>query len=111
MKMDKVAGSKNDEFYTPEYAIKPILEFIPKGSLVWCPFDTEKSLFVKTLRQHGCKVVHTHINYGEDFFKCIPPKGCDFIISNPPYSVKGKVLERLFFRCTIYDACRSSWFV
>ena len=24
MKMDKVAGSGNDEFYTPEYAIKPI---------------------------------------------------------------------------------------
>lgn len=24
-----------------------------------------------------------------------PPK-CDYIISNPPYSVKGKVLERLF---------------
>ena len=22
MKMDKVAGSKNDEFYTPRYAIK-----------------------------------------------------------------------------------------
>ena len=24
MKMDLVAGSKNDEFYTPEYAIYPI---------------------------------------------------------------------------------------
>ena len=25
MKMDQVASSQNDEFYTPEYAIKPIL--------------------------------------------------------------------------------------
>ena len=24
MKMDKVAGSGNDEFYTPEYAITPL---------------------------------------------------------------------------------------
>ena len=29
MKMDLVAGSKNDEFYTPEYAINPILKYLP----------------------------------------------------------------------------------
>lgn len=29
MKMDKVAGSGNDEFYTPEYAIKPLLRYLP----------------------------------------------------------------------------------
>ena len=28
MKMDLVAGSKNDEFYTPEYAIYPILKYL-----------------------------------------------------------------------------------
>lgn len=28
MKMDKVAGSGNDEFYTPAYAIKPILKYV-----------------------------------------------------------------------------------
>lgn len=28
MKMDIVAGSKNDEFYTPLYAIKPIEKYI-----------------------------------------------------------------------------------
>ena len=31
MKMDKVAGSKNDEFYTPAYAIKPIMKYITGG--------------------------------------------------------------------------------
>lgn len=29
MKMDKVAGSGNDEFYTPVYAVKPILKYLP----------------------------------------------------------------------------------
>ena len=47
MKMDKVAGSGNDEFYTPEYAITPIMKYIPKGSKIWCPFDTTKSNFVR----------------------------------------------------------------
>lgn len=35
MKMDKVASSQNDEFYTPEYAIKPILKFCLSG--IRCP--------------------------------------------------------------------------
>lgn len=29
MKMDKIANSGNDEFYTPAYAIKPIMKYIP----------------------------------------------------------------------------------
>lgn len=28
MKMDKVAGSGNDEFYTPGYAIEPVMKYI-----------------------------------------------------------------------------------
>ena len=94
MKMDKVAGSGNDEFYTPSYAIEPLLKYIRKGSVVWCPFDTKDSLFVKMLTKHGCRVINTHLVNGEDFFKL--DKDCDYIISNPPYSCKGEVLSRLF---------------
>lgn len=50
MKMDKVANSGNDEFYTPSYAVEPIVKYIPEGSTVWCPFDTVDSLFVKRFR-------------------------------------------------------------
>ena len=94
MKMDIVAGSKNDEFFTPTYAIKPILKYIKPDTTIWCPFDTEQSNFVKELRG-GYKVVATHIEQGRDFFKTEPPE-CDYIISNPPYSIKGDVLQRLF---------------
>lgn len=41
MKMDKVAGSGNDEFYTPAYAIESIMKYIKPHSVIWCPFDTE----------------------------------------------------------------------
>jgi hypothetical protein len=95
MKIDKIANSQNDEFYTPEYAIDPIIKYIPKGAVVWCPFDTQESLFVEKLHDHGCKVIATHISYGQDFFEVQPPE-CDYIISNPPYSCKGEVLNRLF---------------
>ena len=90
-----VAGSKNDEFYTPTYAIEPILKYIKKGSTVWCPFDTDNSNFVKEFKKHECNVINTHIESGNDFFNMEIPK-CDYIISNPPYSIKGEVFKRLF---------------
>lgn len=40
-------------------------------------------------------MIATHIQNGEDFFEIEVPQ-CDYIISNPPYSLKGKVFKRLF---------------
>lgn len=93
MKLDKITV-KNDEYYTPAYAVAPIIKYIPKYSRVWCPFDTEKSMFVKMLRDVGCDVTATHINYGGDFFKIYVE--CDYIISNPPFSMKSEVFDSLF---------------
>ena len=61
MKLDIVANSGNDEFYTPLYAIEPILKYIKPNSTIWCPFDTEESLFVNELIKGGHKVINTHI--------------------------------------------------
>lgn len=96
MKLDQVANSKNDEFYTPIYAIKPLLKYLKPHSTIWCPFDTKDSLFVKELVNNGHLVIYSHISLGNDFFNINPPEKCDYIISNPPYSCKGKVFERLF---------------
>ena len=63
--------------------------------MIWCPFDTEDSLFVKRFREVGYTVIATHIQNGEDFFEIDVPD-CDYIISNPPYSMKSEVLNRLF---------------
>ena len=53
MKLDKIANSGNDEFYTPPYAVQPILKYIKPNSTVWCPFDTEDSWFVKLIATLG----------------------------------------------------------
>ena len=96
MKMDKIAGSGNDEFYTPEYAIEPLFSYISTEAVIWCPFDTEDSYFVKMFRARGNRVIATHLNNGQDFFLYEPHEHYDYIISNPPYSLKNKVFERLF---------------
>ena len=67
MKMDKIAGSGNDEFYTPKYAIEPILKYLDGNSVVWCPFDTEQSNFVKMIKAKGITVINSHLNNGVDF--------------------------------------------
>ena len=95
MKMDKVAGSGNDCYFTPSYAITPILKYLKKNSTIWCPFDTKDSLYVKILEENGHTVIHTHIDDGVDFFDCTPPH-CDYIISNLPFSLKFEVFQRLF---------------
>lgn len=83
----------SDEQYTPAYAVAPIVKYIPKNKTVWCPFDTEHSEFVLAMRDAGIKVVHSHILTGEDFFSYEPEKW-DMIVSNPPFSIKQKVVER-----------------
>lgn len=93
--MDLLAGSGNDEFYTPPYAIYPILKYIKPNSSIWCPFDKEESFFVKIFRRKGHKVFYSHICSGENFFSMKVPE-CDYIISNPPYSLKTEVFKRLF---------------
>lgn len=92
----KIANSKNDEYYTPEYAITPLLKYLKPNSVIWCPFDKEESNFVKVFKREGHTVIATHLDNKQDFFDDKNVPECDYIISNPPYTCKGYVLDRLF---------------
>ena len=85
----------NDEYYTPIYAITPILKYLKPHSSIWCPFDTDRSNYVKLFKANGFNVINTHLEMGIDFFKCEVPQ-CDYIISNQPYSLKTEDGEILF---------------
>tara|TARA_R100001082_G_scaffold93332_1_gene60124 strand:- start:68 stop:637 length:570 start_codon:yes stop_codon:yes gene_type:complete len=85
-------GGRNDECYTPSYAVTPILEYIPKDKVIWCPFDTEESEFVKQISQTN-KVIHSHIHEGKNFFN-YQPSDWDIMLSNPPFTNKRKIFER-----------------
>lgn len=87
---------ESDLVYTPEYAVRPLLKYIDKNMRIWCPFDEEDSSFVKVFKENGYNVFYSHINLGQDFFNYEPQESYDIIISNPPFSVKDKVLKRLY---------------
>ena len=82
----------NDECYTPDYGVEPILKYIPKDATVWCPFDTEESQFVIQISKQN-KVIRSHLESGQDFFNYEPDEW-DMIVSNPPFTDKRKFFER-----------------
>lgn len=88
------AKGANDECVTLWYAVEPIIKYIPLKWVVWCPFDTEKSEFVKQIRANGNKVIFSHISEGKDFYTYEPEENWDCIVSNPPFTNKRGIFER-----------------
>lgn len=91
----QTAFNEKDEYYTPKILVEPILQFIPKHYKVWCPFDTQNSEFVLGLQENGNDVIYSHIWAGQDFFE-YEPDHYDCIISNPPFTRKLEVFDRLY---------------
>lgn len=84
-----------DEYYTYQRAVEMIIPHIPENiNKIWCPFDTEASQYVITLRKYGYQVDYSHIN-NLSFFDVEIPLG-EMIISNPPFSCKTQILQKLF---------------
>ena len=94
MSRSQFSHGVQDEYYTPVYAVKIILPYLKQKSVVWCPFDKEDSNYVKELRNAGHFVYATHIDDGADFLTYEPDFSFDYIVSNPPFSIKDKVLAK-----------------
>lgn len=84
-----------DEYFTPKEAVIPLLNYVKKGDIIWCPFDYEDSSFVKVFQENENKVIYSHIDEGKNFFYYEPETYYDMIISNPPFSCKDDILKRL----------------
>lgn len=89
------SNRKDNELYTPFYAVDQISKYLPKDKIIWCPFDEEWSAFYVHLKELGYKVIRSSLSDGQDFFKYEPDKW-DIVVSNPPFSLKDKVLECLY---------------
>ena len=94
LRADRTAAA--DECFTPHFAVAPLLEFIPYDWRVWCPFDEDFSAFYRTFKENGYTVHRSSLVEGQNFFDYKPPDNYDVIISNPPYSIKDRVLSCLY---------------
>jgi hypothetical protein len=80
-----------DEYITPIEAVEYVLPYV-SDKKVWCPFDLSSSNYVKLLPE----CIYSHIETGQDFFTYEPKEEYDCIVSNPPFSKRNEVFERLF---------------
>ena len=86
-------GIYSDEWYTTQDVVDIALKLLdPKPqSLILCPYDTADSLFVKTLEAQGHAVAYGFDNFIEGDFR-----HCEYIVTNPPFSIKDKVIKRVY---------------
>ena len=90
--LNKTKTSTNDnEFYTYKKDWEAISEYIPKDMVVWEPFSNNVEFEGPQYLKSICKEVITGTG---DFFECEIPN-CDCIVSNPPFSIKKEILQRL----------------
>ena len=87
----------SDETFTPEIAVLPILKYIDKDKTIWCPFDIHgQSKYIEVFEKNGIKVIASHIDTGQNFFEYEPSEHYDYIISNPPFSIKDMDIKKNF---------------
>ena len=83
-----------NEMFTPDYAINPLLPYLDKSKVIWdCAYG--EGHLAKHFRDLGFKVIgNTKLDFINDDYNFIE---CDIIITNPPYSIKDKFLERCYY--------------
>ncbi|MBO5371092.1 MAG: hypothetical protein J6A75_00050 [Lachnospiraceae bacterium] len=100
----KLVYNLNDDYRTPRYLVSCldtfIFDFMQRHNInrklvVYCPFDTEESEYVRYFKENGAEVIHGDIKTGQDFFENPIPE-CDLVISNPPFSRKREIFSKLF---------------
>lgn len=90
-------SDRGDEYYTPDYVVEILLPYLKQTEIktIWCPCDKEHSEYVKVLSKNGYNVIYTHIDDGYDILTHEPNEHYDAIITNPPFSIKNQVFERV----------------
>jgi len=76
---------RDDNYNTPPEAFDLIFSYIPRDKKVWCPFYNNGDLSIPK----DIDVIHEN----KDFFAYVPEKW-DYIVDNPPYSIKKQIFER-----------------
>ena len=92
--------TNKDHVATPRWVVENIYDIIDikKYKNIWFPFKNYDSHFKLKADELNLKYKATHIfdDLGNDFFTTLPPKDCDLLISNPPFSQQNEIIKRTF---------------
>lgn len=88
--------SSSDFYPTPPEVTKALLDFLgvpPENTTIWEPACGEGHM-VRQMEDMGYTVIGTDIQSGSDFLTVDEPCKYDWIITNPPFSLSEKFIER-----------------
>ena len=92
--------SDKDHVATPRWVVENIYSLIDIKvfQMIWFPFNNYDSHFKLKADELNLQYKATHIfdDLGNDFFTTLPPKGCDLLISNPPFGQQNEIIKRTF---------------
>lgn len=92
--------TNKDHVATPRYVVEDIYSLIDIKSFnnIWFSFNNYDSEFKLKADELKLKYKATHIfdDLGNDFFQTEPPQKCELLISNPPFGLQNKIVERTF---------------
>lgn len=86
-----INNSYSDEWYTPVNVVRTMLKVFPPkiGDRILLPFDTAESNFTKVITSEydsdAIWGIRDFLTKNYEF---------DYLITNPPYSIKDKIIER-----------------
>ena len=87
--INKKSNSKSDDFSTPAGVWKDIEKYLPKSSTIYVPFWLDGGV-KQAFTNLGCTdVIHEDVDYFKNQFKY------DYVIDNPPWSIKKQILSKL----------------
>jgi hypothetical protein len=92
------AGVSNvrDCCQTPDYALDPLLPYLRPDWRVW-ECAAGEGMLVRALRPRVAQVIASDLLTGEDFFdERSLPEEFDAVVTNPPFSIKVRFLERCY---------------
>jgi hypothetical protein len=91
-----------DECYTTSAEADKIVDFLMAENIInpktkiWLPFDTKLSRIYLSLIKHNHKnIILSSLETGHNFYHFNPPE-YDLIFSNPPFSNRTRLFNRLF---------------
>jgi hypothetical protein len=92
---DRKRSNTPDNFQTPPHALYPLLRHLKAEWLIWEPACGKGNL-TREMWERGYRCFGTDITHGRDFFSDTDLPAFDAIVTNPPFSVKDKFLERCY---------------
>lgn len=113
-KLKKLEGD-SDEYYTPKYTVKCILDILNpkyiKDKIIYCPCDAEWSNFVIYLKEQKDKLGYKELIYTSDDFRTHGDlfDKAELIITNPPFSLYAEWMQFLKeHNCKFVSICMTT---